>query len=354
MDNNQLAKIEDNIKKSLENFDKYYINYEEKLINELLCIEKKGKKHLIDIINIEKELTNYEKKYMKGKNIYMINSENDKEYNKIREKFIKSINHLNLIANDKGKGRNDLDIEILYRAEKVLCTVSEMQSLGLRNLAKEVIETINSFRFLFQNYDKYLDEIDPILANNPELVDLLSYWEEIWEKGQKYLNNTEYFKKLLHFNKIVNVIFEKYKEHNFRSLFEKKDPEIFINIPSILILDAVDRHSNEIIEEYIPDLKNNELFINIKNKIKKVYKEMKDKCLSYTLLEKLILFKNIENSDFYTESFKKINKILTEEEINAFIRDIRALSLILQRTNPNNWNEFLELAMNIEKEKETK
>ena len=73
MDNNQLANIENNIKKSLENFDKYYIIYEKKLFIELLSVEQKGKKHIIDIINIEKELTNYENKYMKGKNIYMIN-----------------------------------------------------------------------------------------------------------------------------------------------------------------------------------------------------------------------------------------------------------------------------------------
>ena len=345
MDNSEIKNIDNNIKKSLENFDKYYTEFEEQFSKEFLSMEKKAKSLFYDIINIESEMTNYENKYIKGKNNYKIISLNDKEYNKIREKFMKAINKLYLFVNGDVDEWNYLEIDVLDQADKILCTVTEIQSLVLRNLSKEVIDIVNTFRNVFKEDVVY--DLDPEIRNNYELIDLLYDMERIWEKGKKYLRD---YKKLLNFNKIVNVIIEKYKEHNFRNLFEKKDPVIIINIPSILILDAIDRHSNEIIEEYIPDLKNNELFNNLKKKIKKVYQEIGDKFLAYNLLERLILFQNIDNNDYYNTSYEKIKEILTGNEINEFIRDIKSLGLTLQRTNPMNWNEFLELAMKIGKE----
>ena len=345
MDNSEIKNIDNNIKKSLENFDKYYTEFEEQFSKEFLSMEIEAKSLFYDIIKAESEMTNYENKYMKGKNDLKIINLSDKEYNKIREKFIKAINKLFLFVNGDVDEWNYLEIDVLYKAEKVLCTVSEIQSLVLRNLSKEVTDIVNNFRNVFKEDIVY--DLDPEIKNNSELIDLLYDMERIWQKGKKYLCD---YKKLLNFNIIINVIFEKYKEHNFRILFEKKDPVIIINIPSILILDAIDRHSNEIIEEFIPDLKNNELFNNLKKKIKKVYQEIGDKFLAYNLLEKLVLFQNIDNNDYYNTSHEKIKEILTDNELNEFIRDIKSLGLTLQRTNPTDWNEFLELAMKIGKE----
>ena len=354
LDYTDINKIENNIKKSLGEFDKFWAKYEEKYITELMCIEKISRRFIFEGINIDKEMSLYEKKALiKGKNLISmnINSTIDKEYNKIRNKLVKTINTLNKVANINGKGRNDLEINILYQAEKVLCTVSEIQSSGLRKLAKDVIKTLQDFRSLFRNYSKNIDCVDPQLINNPELVNNLYNWEQTWEKGKKYLCNNVYYKKLLRFNKIIDVIVEKYKEQHFRNFLEQSDPEIFITIPSILILEAVDSHNNEIIEEFIPDLKNNEIFKNIKKQIKFVYKKFKDKNYSYNLFEELILFQNVGNNHiYYQKSFEKLKQILSEKEIKTFIRDMRMLSMNLQRFKPKDWNEFFQLAMNIEKE----
>ena len=129
-----INKILDNIKSCLKEFDLKWVHYEEKYINELIIIEEKARKLITEGIKIEEELTNYENKSkIKGKLLI-----NDKKYNELRTKLISNILKINQIANINGKGRIDLPPEILFRAEKVLVTVSENQSKGMRNLALKI------------------------------------------------------------------------------------------------------------------------------------------------------------------------------------------------------------------------
>ena len=101
-----IGKIKTDIKNSLIDFDKKWTLYEEKYISELIYIEKISRRYIFEGIKIEKELTQYEKKAsIRGR----MNISNDKEYNEIRERFVKIINELNNIANINGKGRDDLD-----------------------------------------------------------------------------------------------------------------------------------------------------------------------------------------------------------------------------------------------------
>ena len=206
----------------------------------------------------------------------------------------------------------------------------------------------NNIRILFNNYSKNLELLDPELVNNKDLIDCLLLWEQAWVKGKKYLCDKIYYKKLLNFNRIINLIVEKYKDQNIKKLLEQKDPEIFIIIPSILFLDAIDRHDNGIIEEFVPDLNNNKIFINIKAQVHKVYQQIKDKNKSYNSFEALILFQNLKNNELFLKSYEKLKEILNDKEINDFIKDINSLSINIQRNRPIDWNEFIELAFNIE------
>ena len=342
-----ISKIIEDFSNCLIAFDKNYILYEEKLISELLFVERMAKKFIIEIIDIEKEMKSFENKHgLIGQAIFT-NSSNKKEYNNIREKFVNKINILNEKYNINGSGRTDLDINILNEAENILITVTEIQSPVLRKLANEVVESLNNFRILFNDYRQNIELLDPELANDQKLSDYLFIWEKAWEKGKKYLCDKIYSKKLLNFNTIINLIVEKYKDQNIKKLFEQNDPEIFIIIPSILILDAIDRHDNEIIEEFIQDLKNNKIFKNIKDQIKKVYKQLKDKNIAYNCFEALILFQHFKNDEFFLKSHKKLKEILNDTEINDFLRDINILSMNIQRNKPIDWNEFIELAFNI-------
>ena len=343
-DDNKLKNMINDLKNCLSEFDKKWTMYEEKYIMELIYIEKISRRFIYEGIKLEKELSLYENRAnIKGKNL-INNYENDKEYNDLREKFIKIINYLNKIANINGKGRDDLDINILYQSEKVLRTVTEVQSISLRKLANNIKITLNDLRFLFRKYNLNIEGVDPQLLNNPELVSKLFNFEQIWEKGKIYLCNKRKYNQLMVFNKIIELVNEKYKGKNIGSLIEESDPKIIIIIPAVLILRSIDNHNYDIIKDYIYNFKKDNNFISVKETIKKVYKKIKDSYYAYNLFEKLLLFNEEKEED---DIVKEMEKYINLDEIKMFIKNIKTLSINMQRDRPSEWNEFFQLAMDI-------
>lgn len=340
-----IKKVKGELKNSLVIFDQNWVKYEEKYIFELIDIEKKSRKIIIDAINIENEITLYENKSnLKGKLVL-----NDKKYNQLRVKLIEIILKINKVANEEGKGRSDLPVDILFKAEKVLVTVSENQSKGMRNLAFKIKNSVQNLRLLLRKYSKYIEEIDPQLKNNKKLSKLLLNFENKWEQGKIYLMNDNKFNQLLFFSQIIEIICEKYNKYSIRELIENDDPSIFISLPSILLLKAIYKEDQNICQEYINGLfdKNTEsgkLFYDIQLIQKNMKKIIKDKNKTYNLLEKLILFNNTkEQNDIENELKAYINENIIKEIKNGLTN----LSMHLQRYKPTEWNTFFELAMDI-------
>ena len=342
---NDIKNVKNELKNALVAFDKNWVKYEEKYIFELIDIEKKSRKIIVDAINIENEITKYENQCnLKGKLVL-----NDKKYNQLREKLIEIILKLNKVANEEGKGRSDLPVDILFKAEKVLVTVSENQSKGMRNLAFKIKNAIQNLRILLRKYAKYIEEIDPQLKNNKKLSKLLFNFESKWEQGKIYLMNNNKYNQLLFFSQIIEIICEKYNKYSIRELIENDDPSIFISLPSILLLKAIYKEDQNICSEYINGLfdKNTEsgkLFYDMQLIQKKMKKIIKDKNKTYNLLEKLILFDGTkEQNDIENELKIYIN----ENIIKEFKNGLTNLSMHLQRYKPTEWNTFFELAMDI-------
>jgi len=76
---------------------------------------------------------------------------------------------------------------------------------------------------------------------------------------------------------------------------------------------------------------------------------MKDSYKAYNLFEKLILFENSNNLIEEENIIEILSKNLDKKigTIHDFLKDIKILSMNLQRDNPSEWNEFFELAMDI-------
>ena len=341
-----INKIKEKIKLSLIDFDLKWVNYEEKYINELIEIEKKARKLILDGIKIENEITNYENKSkIKGKLLI-----NDNNYNELRIKLINNILKLNKIANVDGKGRDDLPPEILFRAEKVLVTVSENQSKGMRNLALKIKNSLNVIRLLFHKYSKNIEGIDPQLKNNKDLSNYLLYFENKFELGKIYLLDNQKYNQLLFFSQIIEIICEKYNKYSIRELIENDDPSIFVSLPSILLLKAMNKEDQNICKEYIKGLndKNNEsgkLFYEIKNMKKQVRKLINDSNKTYNILEKSILFDGTKEQLIIDKEIEKYIK--NKEIISEIKKGLTNLSLHLQRYKPAQWNTFFQLAMDI-------
>ena len=342
-----VKKIKIDIKSALIDFDKKWALYEEKYISELIYIEKISRRFIFEGIKIEKELAQYEKRAtIRGR----LDINNDKEYNEIRERFVKVINELNKIANINGKGRDDLTIEILLKSETVLCTVSDIKSKGMRKLAMAIKNTVNDFRELFKKYNMNIEGVDPQLVNNPELVSLLYNFEILWEKGKKYFTDKNKYNHLLLFNQIVEVIGEKYSNEQIKNLIDQSDPIIFVTIPAVLILRAIDNKDVDIIKQYIPNIDNKneencKLYSNLAKVVKEVYDKVKDNYYGYNLFEKFVLFDGTDEEEKITNEMRKY---IDSAVMKDFKKDIKILSMNMQRYKPKEWNEFFQLAMEIE------
>lgn len=86
-----------------------------------MVIETDARRFIVEAIDIEKRLTQFEEKEIKKGAIFFQNS---KEYNDMRKTFIDKICEINTVANVSGKGRDDLKIDILIQCEEIQKRVS--------------------------------------------------------------------------------------------------------------------------------------------------------------------------------------------------------------------------------------
>lgn len=115
-----LAEIKNDIKVNLEEFDKYWVSFEQLYVFELMLIEADAWRYITDAINIEKELTVVEKAEKSKGKIFM----ESEKYNSIWKKLVKIIGQINAVSNPEGHGRDDFTVDILIMAEKLIRRIS--------------------------------------------------------------------------------------------------------------------------------------------------------------------------------------------------------------------------------------
>jgi hypothetical protein len=74
-----------------------------------MLIERDARRFITQAIELDKELTSYEvRERAKGKIVM-----DCPEFNKNRKNLVEVLNQINAVANSEGKGRDDLEVEIL-------------------------------------------------------------------------------------------------------------------------------------------------------------------------------------------------------------------------------------------------
>jgi len=108
------------IRQVLEDFDMNWVTYEQLYVIELMLIEQDARRYITEAIEVEKEITSAEvRERAKGK--IMVDCP---DYKKNRGKLIGIFNKINAVANPEGKGRDDLQAEILFTAESLCRRIS--------------------------------------------------------------------------------------------------------------------------------------------------------------------------------------------------------------------------------------
>jgi len=298
-----------------------------------MLIESDARRDITQGISIEKEITGFEQRErIKGKIVM-----DCPEYNEIRKQLVKIICHINSVSNPDGKGRDDLDIEILKSAENILRKISNTQSKVVRLMANKIKSSFMDIRLLLRKYDENIEVVDPQLKNNQDLVKALVNFETSWEKGKEYFLNKKKCQQIIHFSQIVENACEKYKELNTK--IEEVDTEIFIIIPCLLVLNALDGEDKQICSSYFPpiDIKDDSEGIHYKE-LSKLYIKMKETSFDsyklYNLIEETFIDK--------TPSADEIKKIgILEEDLTNLIHGIKRTAMSIQRYNPTEWNDLL-------------
>lgn len=154
-----LEEIRSDIKVNLEEFDKYWVTFEQLYVFELMLIEADARRFITDAINIEKELIDIEKKEKSKGKIFL----DSQGYNSARQKLVKIIGQINAVSNPEGHGRDDFDIQILINGERLIRRISATQSRAVRSLAEKVKKVFAEMRALFRKYQSNIEIVDPQL-----------------------------------------------------------------------------------------------------------------------------------------------------------------------------------------------
>jgi len=97
-----------------------------------MLIETDARRYIRDAIEIEKEIESIEiREKIKGR-IFLV----DGEITNLKKKLCKIICKINAVANVEGKGRDDLNFEILQESEGILRRITKEQSQAVRFLAE--------------------------------------------------------------------------------------------------------------------------------------------------------------------------------------------------------------------------
>jgi len=297
-----------------------------------MLIEKDARRFIFQAIKFEQEIKFIEaKERLKGR--IVIRSQ---QYDNARKSFIKILNNINAVANIQGKGRDDLQCEILLAAEEISRKITNSKSKAIRKLAESIKTNFQNLRMLFRKYAENIESIDPQLRNNSELCDALLAFEKSWEKGKEFLLNDEQTKILLSMSELIEGMMEKHKELNDK--IENIDSDIFMIVPCLAILKSIEEEDKEILTKYYWGEPKDQ-YLNLYVIIKSEYYRIKLKTEGYELynfMERLILEKD-----------NKSCKNIDVEEISKLIHEIKKLAIMIQRGKPTEWNSLMEASMGI-------
>eukprot|EP00747_Dinoflagellata_sp_TGD_P214957 gnl/TRDRNA2_/TRDRNA2_87748_c0_seq1.p1 gnl/TRDRNA2_/TRDRNA2_87748_c0~~gnl/TRDRNA2_/TRDRNA2_87748_c0_seq1.p1 ORF type:complete len:574 (-),score=112.71 gnl/TRDRNA2_/TRDRNA2_87748_c0_seq1:113-1738(-) len=175
--------------------DGAWASFEHKYITELIEIEEKARRLIVQAIEHERCLQLMEAQHGKAEMQLAVQTP---EYHEEQRRLVACIARLNSVANFRRKGRDDLAVDVLDDAISTLrrcdaeergSTISAEALSAARILATDVIESFQAMRSYLREVERCLERVDPHLCNNVGLVARLVDWEESWEVGARYVQH---------------------------------------------------------------------------------------------------------------------------------------------------------------------
>jgi len=345
------------LKETLRLLDQAWANFEHRYIEALILIEEKARRLVVDSIQVEKTLQEMEAR--DG------DSQNTPEQKEERSKLIKCICKLNSVANFKRKGRDDLNADILddalalIRASENPQADSDVDFSSAKCLAVDVVESYWLMRYYLRDISHCLERVDPHLCNNAGLVTRLVDWEESWEVGCKYVQNTQMLRgvcQLVSYLKTIENL-----EEGFAKMIEECDVEFIMCLPRLVWLRFLSdpiRHV-DLLRSFLPHRFKGEssspaCWDKYVEEIIDLYKSTYDLLVAQVVQEPALdvvqrfLVQRVaagpNGEDFYKTlevEFRDLSTSLVED----LMREIEKYSMELQRHCPEEWNQYMALTV---------
>jgi len=230
------------VRDALGNLDHAWASFESRYIGELIFIENKAKKILVEAVRLESAMRELEEQYgSQGPPKHL--SEQHAEYRHHRRQLASQISILNVVANSRRKGRGDLSPEILEAALAALprCAGAEEDEREqdealepVRLVATGVADSFRNVREYLLGVSTRMERVDPHLCNNRGLVSVLATWEECWELGAHYVRKPGLLAAMTHL--VGTVSAARRWLPGLAAMVEECDAELFMVLPRLVWL----------------------------------------------------------------------------------------------------------------------
>jgi hypothetical protein len=220
----------------LKALDSAWASFEERYISELVQIEAKARSHIVQAIELERQLKLLDMQH--GEDAWT-----QVDYVEVQRSLISAVAHLNSVANVNRKGRDDLRVEVLQEAMSALRQCNAAGNISkeaadlftaTKILASDVVDSFEAMRVYLRDVANHLERVDPHLGNNCGLVARLVDWEESWEVGTAYLQQ----KRVLH--ALCDAVADIHRVQSFvpklADMCEECDVELFMVLPRLMWL----------------------------------------------------------------------------------------------------------------------
>mmetsp|Transcript_86791 Transcript_86791/g.218470 ORF Transcript_86791/g.218470 Transcript_86791/m.218470 type:complete len:535 (-) Transcript_86791:127-1731(-) len=225
------------LRNTLVALDCTWASFEHKYIAELIEIEEKARRLVVQAIEHERCLQLLEARAGDEEAL-----QQSPEYQEELKKLVACVAHLNSVANFRRKGRDDLRVEVLFGAMNTLrrCDAGERSGesaemfAAARILAKDVVESFAAMRDYLKEVERCLERVDPHLCNNVGLVARLVDWEESWEVGTRYVQHEKLLGAVC--DLVAEIRVAQRLAPALQQMCEDCDVELFLVLPRIIWL----------------------------------------------------------------------------------------------------------------------
>ena len=332
-----VEEIKEEICQFLLEFDNLWVEFEQLYVHELMAIESDARRFIEEAIQFENDISVIESAY-KEQNKLLLEST---ELTEAKAKFITVIGKINSVANIEGKGRDDLSIDILKAAEVLIRRMSTPTTC-IRNLAERIKQAFIGIRMLLKKYSQNIEIVDPQLKNNPELVEALVKFETSWERGKIYFLNSKKCNQLVFLSNLIESTSSKYQV--FKEQLECSDSELFVSIPALMIIKALEEQDRGICKSFCaPMFDENESIGGVWKRLRRSYKYGKLAASSVTEYSELLVM--ITLGEPYDSLFRTQVLDSKFDNLDGTVNKIKYLAIELHRHKPTDWNRFLDIIL---------